>query len=283
MRRFIGRAALAAGALYTAPSVLRRALAPPQRDTSQTPDDFGLPGEQIWLESVNGTSLHAWFIPAGDAPAPAVAVLHGWGANGSLLLPLAPSLYEAGYHTLFLDARNHGRSEHDDFSSLPRFAEDLEVGIAWLRERDDVTSTAGVGHSVGAGAALLAGSCDPDLGAVVSMSAFAHPREIMANRLRIARLPGTVSTALLWPVEQAFGHRFDDFAPLHVIEQVQCPVLIMHGDGDEVIPVEDAFRLFENAPDGQVVIVRDGDHSTVERFEPYMTDVVAFLDRHLRD
>ena len=142
--------------MYAAPILLKKTFAPPQRDTSRTPADFGLSGEQIWLESVNGTSLHAWFIPAVDTPAPAVVVLHGWGANGSLLLPFAPYLHEAGYHALFLDARNHGLSEHDDFSSLPRFAEDLEVGIAWLRERDDVTSLGVAGHPVGAGAAILA-------------------------------------------------------------------------------------------------------------------------------
>ena len=266
--------------MYAAPILLKKTFAPPQRDTSRTPADFGLSGEQIWLESVNGTSLHAWFIPAVDTPAPAIVVLHGWGANGSLLLPFAPYLHEAGYHALFLDARNHGLSEHDDFSSLPRFAEDLEVGIAWLRERDDVTSLGVAGHSVGAGAAILAASRDPQIAAVVSMSAFAHPREMMTNQLHLTRLPGPVSGALLWPIEQIVGHRFDDFAPQHRIEEVACPVLIVHGDADKVIPVKDAFRLFEKAPSGQVLIVPGGEHAALEAFEPFMADVVAFLDRY---
>jgi pimeloyl-ACP methyl ester carboxylesterase len=283
MFRFIGRAALAAGAMYAAPALLKKTFAPPQRDASQTPAEFGLPGEQIWLESVNGTSLHAWFIPAVEAPAPAVVVLHGWGANGSLLLPLAPHLHEAGYHALFLDARNHGLSEHDDFSSLPRFAEDLEMGVAWLRECDDVTTVAVVGHSVGAGAAILAASRDPEIAAVVSMSAFAHPREMMTDQLRLTRLPGQVSGALLWPIERIIGHRFDEIAPQHRIQQVECPVLIVHGDADQVIPVKDAFRLFEMAPDGQVLIVPGGEHASLEAFEPHMAEMMAFLDRHLRD
>lgn len=280
MFRFIGKAALAAGAVYTAPALLKKTFAPPQRDASRTPHDLGLPGEQIWLESVNQTRLHAWFVPAGDFPAPAIVVLHGWGANGSLLLPIAPHVHEGGYHALFLDARNHGLSEHDDFSSLPRFAEDLEMGLAWLRGRDDVTSTAVAGHSVGAGAAILAASRDREISAVVSMSAFAHPREMMVNQLRMNRLPGRVSGAILWPIEQIIGHRFDEIAPLHRIGDVECPVLIVHGDADRVIPVEDAFRLFENASDGQVLIVPGGEHASLEAFEPYLDDIVAFLDRH---
>ena len=283
MLRFVGKVGLAAGAVYAAPALLKKTFAPPQRDASRTPHDLGLPGEQVWLESVNGTSLHAWFIPAGSEPAPAVVVLHGWGANGSLLLPIAPHLYKGGYHALFLDARNHGLSEHDDFSSLPRFAEDLEAGLAWLRERDDVTSVAVAGHSVGAGAAILAASRDPEVFAVVSMSAFGHPREMMVNQLKMTRLPGQVSGAILWPIEQIIGHRFDDIAPLNRIGNVACPILIVHGDADRVIPVGDAFRLFEKASDGQVLIVSDGEHASLEAFEPYLDDIVGFLDRHSPD
>ena len=283
MLRFVGKAALALGAVYAAPALLKKTFAPPQRDASQTPFDFGLPGEQIWLESVNGTKLHAWFIPVGDQPAPAIVVLHGWGANGALLLPIAPYLHKGGYHALFMDARNHGHSEHDDFSSLPRFAEDLEVGLAWLREREDITSVSVAGHSVGAGAAILAASRDHGIGAVVSMSAFAHPREMMTNQMKLNRLPSQVSGAMLWPIEQIIGHRFDEIAPINRIGDVECPILIVHGDADRVIPVEDAFRLFENASDGQVLIVPGGEHASLEAFEPYLDDMVEFLDRHSPD
>ena len=282
MRRSIGRAAIGAGIVYAIPGLLKKAFAPPQRDATKTPADLGLPEEQVWLESVNGMGLHAWFIPAVDGPAPTVVVLHGWGANASLLLPIAPYLHEAGYHTLFLDARNHGRSEHDDFASLPRFAEDLEVGIDWLRERDDVTAIGVAGHSVGAGAAILAASRDPEIAAVVSMSAFAHPREMMANTLRLDRLPGRIAEGMLWPMEKLIGHRFDDFAPLRRIADVECPVLIVHGDADRVIPVKDAFRLVEAAPNGQIIIVPEGGHASLEPFEPHMPEMIAFLDRYLQ-
>jgi len=273
---------VAAGVVYAIPGLLKKAFAPPQRDTTKTPADNGLPEEQVWLDSVNGTGLHAWFIPAAESPAPAVVVLHGWGANASLLLPIAPYLHEAGYHTLFLDARNHGLSEHDDFASLPRFAEDLEVGITWLRDREDVTAIGVAGHSVGGGAAILAASRDPEIKAIVSMSAFAHPREMMANQLRLTRLPGQVAGTLLWPMEKLIGHRFDDFAPLARIAEVACPVLVVHGDADKIIPVKDAFRLFEAAPDGQILIVPGGEHSSLEPFEPHMPEMIAFLQRNLR-
>ena len=67
------------------------------------------------------------------------------------------------------------------------------------------------------------------------------------------------------------------------IGDLECPILIVHGDADRVIPVEDAFRLLENASDGQVLIVPGGEHASLEAFEPHLDDMVEFLDRHSPD
>src|SRR3990172_5455924 len=118
------------------------------------PSALGLPEEEVWLQAPDGPRLHAWFIPV-EGSAPAVVVLHGWGGNASLMLPLAPHLHRAGFHSLFLDVPNHGLSDHRRFVSMPRFADDLEAALGWLNGREEVTSTGVVGHSVGGGAATL--------------------------------------------------------------------------------------------------------------------------------
>ena len=88
-----------------------------------------------------------------------------------------PPLHAGGYSVLLIDARNHGNSDADSFSSMPRFAEDLEAAFAWLasRPRIEAARIAVLGHSVGAAAALLAASREPRIAAVVSIAAFAHP------------------------------------------------------------------------------------------------------------
>lgn len=75
------------------------------------------------------------------------------------------------------DARNHGQSDTHSFSSLPRFAEDLESVLEWLHTNHPTACEKLVllGHSVGAGAVLLAASRRTDIAAVISVSAFAGP------------------------------------------------------------------------------------------------------------
>lgn len=271
--------AFVAAMYYAAPRILKRAFAPPQRDTKQTPTDFGLPAEQIWLDSPNGIRLHGWFIPV-DHPAPAVVVLHGWGGNAALMLPLAPHLNRAGYHALFLDARNHGLSEHDRYTSMPRFAEDLEVAVTWLRTHSEVTSVGVIGHSVGAGAAIYSASECDCLDAVVAVSAPAHPGDMM--RSQMASIPRPFLELILWAIQRTIGYRFDEFAPRNRIAQVNAPVMLVHGAGDQVVPVGNLDELSMANPEAETLVVVDGGHSDLAPFEDHMAEIIDFLHLHLR-
>ena len=267
-----------AGVAYAVPRLFRRAFAPPQRDAGTSPADLGLPEEQIWLRSATGTRLHGWFIPV-DGVRPAVIVLHGWGGNASLMLPLAEYLYQAGFHSLFLDARNHGHSEHDTFVSMPRFAEDLEAAADWMAAHERVTSIGVIGHSVGAGAAILSASRSSRYAAVVSVSSFAHPGEMM--REQMSRIPAPVLTALLEAVQRTIGYRFETFAPRYRLPQVRVPVMLVHGGSDPVVPISDLEELAAVRPDAEVLVVPEGGHSDLAPFEPYVDQITAFLDKHL--
>ncbi len=280
MKKFLLGVIAAFGLMRLLPEMLKRHMAPPQRPQPHTPADLGLPEVPITLQSVNGTDLHGWFIPAGGT-APAVVVLHGWGANASLMLPLAPHLHRAGLHALFLDARNHGRSEHDDFVSMPRFAEDLDVAIDWLHELDDVSDIGVIGHSVGAGAALLVGSRRNDLSAIVSVSAFAHPGEIMASAPPMSRMPARVRTGVFRTMEKTIGARFNDIAPRSTVARVKAPLILVHGDADDVVPISNLFELAQRAPQARTLIVPGANHASLKEFEPYMGTILGFLSEHL--
>ena len=165
LRLALALAAFAIIAVLAVHRQIRRSLAAPRVAESHPPD--ALP----WCEVA---------IPAAQG-APALAIIHGWGGNAEMMLPLARPLHTAGYTLLFFDARKHSGSDGDSFASLPRFAEDLERAVDCLRSRPevDVRRIGVIGHSVGAGAALLLASRRSDLTAVVTLAAFADPETMM--------------------------------------------------------------------------------------------------------
>ncbi|MEA2024449.1 MAG: alpha/beta fold hydrolase [Actinomycetota bacterium] len=277
MRKLILLLIVMTGAVLAAPRLLKRAFAPPERDVDATPSDYGLSATDLWIDGPNGKRLHAWWIPAGG-PAPVVIVLHGWGGNSGDMLPIGPGLADSGFHSLFLDARRHGQSDFEDFMSMPRFAEDLEAAVGDLLERDDVTGIGVIGHSVGAAASIYAAANNPAIDTVVAVASFAHPAEMMRENFPF---PPAVTWALLQVVERMIGHRYDDIAPRNRISDVQVPVMLMHGDADNVIPFQDSIDLHDRLPGSQLVIVPGGTHSDLEAFEPFFPEVDKFLGENL--
>ena len=266
-----------AGIMVAAPRLFKRAWRPPQLEVHQSPADLGLPEEQVRLTNPRDIQLHGWFVSAG-VDAPAVVVLHGWGGNAAHMLDLAPAINEAGLHSLFLDARNHGLSEHDDHVSMLKFAEDLGTAVEYLRDRDDVTDVAVVAHSVGAAAAIYYASYNDDVSAVVAVASFAHPGELMDENLP---LPGAIRWVVLWAVETMIGKGFDVIAPRARVAHVSAPLLLVHGEQDDIVPVEDSYELAELGVDTDLLVVPDGAHSDLAPFEPFFPDVIGFINAHV--
>ncbi|MFB1028430.1 MAG: alpha/beta fold hydrolase [Thauera sp.] len=286
---------------------IRRGLAAPRVPHHTEPGALGLAFETLRIDTENGKSLHAWFIPGParaavadadaataaareeaeipPAAAPAVLVMHGWGGNAALMLPLARPLHEAGYATLFVDARCHGASDDDSFASLPRFAEDTEHAFAWLSAREgvDPARIALLGHSVGAGAVLFAASRTPQVAAVVSVAAFSHPAAMMRRWLATKRIPEKpIGRYILDYVQKTIGHRFDDIAPVTTIARIRRPVLLVHGADDEVVPIDEAMQIYAMRGDTPVELMTlTGDHESFADLEHHMGRLVGFLDRSI--
>jgi pimeloyl-ACP methyl ester carboxylesterase len=224
-----------------------RGLRAPRMAHQCSPDDLALQAQSIRLPVGRYKTLFAWFVPVpGVSRSPAVLLMHGWGANASLMLPAVAPLHAAGYSVLLLDARCHGNSDDEPFTSLPRFAQDIEAGLNWLHRQPAVDGTrlAVIGHSVGAGAALLSATRRLDLRAVVSLGAFAHPYEVMRRYLTEFHIPyPVIGWYVLRHVQRVIGTRFDAIAPINTIPHALCPVLLVHGVDDYVVPFYDAQRL----------------------------------------
>ena len=212
--------------------------------------------------------------------------MHGWGANASMMASVVAPLHTAGFAVLLLDARCHGRSDDEPFTSMPRFAEDIAAGLAWLRAQPGIAADrlALLGHSVGAGSCLLHASHHHDVCAVVSLSAFAHPTEVMRSWMAEKRVPyPVIGWYVLRHVQRVIGTRFDAIAPVHTIARVRCPVLLVHGNHDATVPVSDAERLLAASAGHAQLLLIDGDHDLREAIDSHGPELVHFLNASFTD
>ena len=265
---------------------LRISLAAPREAIERPLSAHGLPGREVSFPTARGRTLRGWWLGEQHGQG-VVIVTHGWGANREMMLPLARSIREAGWRVLLFDARNHGESDDDDFSSMPRFAEDTEAAIDWVRGRSE--HAAGpvvlIGHSVGAAAVLLVASRRRDISGVISLSAFAHPEGMMRRWLAWKRLPFLpIGWYVLRHVERVIGHRFDDIAPVNTLPRVDCPVLLAHGRSDPIIPFEDAQTLYAHRGEASVTLQPlPGGHDLSDQLADHRSLLTAFLGQCRQD
>jgi dipeptidyl aminopeptidase/acylaminoacyl peptidase len=181
--------------------------------------------------------------------APALVFVHGKDAcRGAELVvstaALVQSLHAAGFAVLMIDLRGHGGSSTARLTYGAHESQDVLGAVDWLRARGH--GRIGVlGASMGAAASLVAAAEEPAIAAVVADSAFADLGDVLRrNYHRKTRLPAAsfAATALLarWLTGVALGR----FRPLDAAGALASrPVLLIHGEGDRLVPCEHAHRL----------------------------------------
>jgi len=266
--------------------LILRGLRAPRVIHQMLVDHPGSSGYAVRIPTVNGKSLFGWFAPLAGAPtAPTVLVMHGWGANAAMMTACLTPLKSAGMSVLLVDARCHGLSDDETFTSLPRFAQDIQAGLDWLIAQPEVDCKrlAVIGHSVGAGAALLCAARGDAVRAVVSISAFAHPYEVMRRFMASKRIPYPIfGWYVLQYVQKVIGSRFEDIAPLRSIQKVRCPVLLVHGTEDEMVPFADAQRIAAAGSSGMVRLMGvPGRHDPSDALVEELPQIVDFLRQAL--
>ena len=272
---------LAAGVASTV--AVSRHYRVPQVPHLRTPEAEGIAFEERRFATAGGKQLYGWWIPAqAGNTAPAVILVHGWGRNLERMMPYVRSLHREGFHLFAFDARCHGSSDPDGHGTMVKFSEDIRAAVDLAVERSEVDRQrlAVLGLSVGGAAAIHAAARDPRIRGVVTVGAFAHPGDAMAWELSRRRVPGLLIRMILRWVEWRVGFRLDEVAPERQIARVSAPVLLVHGEADEVVPLEQARRLEAAAGRAARLLVLPGrGHSDCDRDPRFWPEVLTLLRR----
>ena len=235
-------------------------------DHVPSPSDVGLAGvETVTFPTADGLVLSGWFVSNRfAATSGTVIVFNGNAANRAYRAPLAAALRDYGYHVLLFDYRGYGGNE--GAPTEPGLMADARAARAYLLDRADVDVSRLVyfGESLGSAVAVaLAAEHGPV--AMILRSPFTSLVDV--GRIHYPYLP---VKQFLW----------DRFASLDAIRDVGCPVLIIAGDRDRIVPVGQSRRLYEEvrAPK-DLVIIAGADHNDPElgAGDEMMAAVVRFL------
>lgn len=230
--------------------------------------------ERVTFPTSDGLRLQGWFFPA-SVPASSssssrftIVVFNGNAGNRSYRAPLASALQARGHSVLLFDYRGYGGNAGAPTES--GLKEDARAARAYVLGRPDVDRARIVyfGESLGTGVAVTL--------------AAEHPPAVLVLRSPFTSMVDVGRTHYpIFPVRRLLRDRYDSAAR---IARIASPLLVIAGDRDSVIPVEQSRQLYDAASSAspkELLIVRGADHNDASLLDgdEMISAVDAFLQR----
>lgn len=235
----------------------------PEKTITTTPSDFAIDFEDVYFMTADGVRLHGWFIPGENNIT--WIWFHGNAGNISHRLENLSLIREyLGVNIFLFDYRGYGWSEGE--VSEEGTYRDADAALVHILSRQDVDPAKIVlfGRSMGCAVAVDLAYRN-ELCALIIESPFTSISDMARKAVPLLPIGAFIHT------------KYDS---LSKIGSVSCPVLVIHGDQDEVVPIEFGWRLYQaaNEPKEFYTIVDSGHNDTYAvGGEGYFSELTAFL------
>lgn len=193
---------------------------------------------------------------------PAVLICHGMLSNKDSRkhIHLARTLCERGYLVLRFDfsyvGESGGRLSELTYSGE---VEDLRSAVAFVRGETE-GRFALVGSSMGGAVAILYAAEDPGVQALVALACVARPGAFPPEEVSRWEERGHIDSPL-GPISLVFLKDAREKDVFGAAARLKVPLLLIHGEADELIPPTEALDLFRAArPPKRLVLIGGADH-----------------------
>ncbi|HEY3021225.1 MAG TPA: alpha/beta fold hydrolase [Solirubrobacteraceae bacterium] len=207
---------------------------------------------------------YALFLPEGE-PRGAVLILHGASSAKESHFDFARACRAHGFAALAFDARGHGESE----GAMGAGVLDDVAAMAALLPEDAPLALRGSsmgGYLAIVGAERLAARA---LVAICPASAGMLRRGLRANAFEFRADAGHLD---------AFLAEHDEMLAAAGLE---VPLLLLHAEGDERVPVEHSRELARAAPNARLIAVPGGHHRSVQHDGELQAETLRWLGKVL--
>lgn len=219
---------------------------------------FEVDFEELYVEVEPNIHLHALHFKA-EEPKGIVFYVHGnagslydWGTLSRLYASL-------GYDLFMFDYRGFGKSD-GKIKSQKQFFEDVQTMYDYVKDKWDETQIVVEGFSIGTATAS-------------KIAVENNPRHLILKAPYYS-LPHLIKSKHAYLPSFLLKYRF---MTIDFLKQVDCPITIFHGTADELIPLSNAERLFEEVPRTDFVVVPNCLHNDIPYTPLYQEKMKTIL------
>lgn len=229
--------------------------------------------EVIFADSQGNQILGTLSIP--EQAGSVVIMSHGFSSSkeSKLYVELQDELNKASIGTLRYDYYGHGRLSCKDEPyavtrdvTLTKCVDSIKAAISFVRSRGDYNIGL-VGSSFGGLLSIIAAAQDSVIHALALKSPVSEPVGFWRQRLGDARIQKWKQEGIMhydengenFELDCAFWEDLQTYAILEMAKNITCPVLIVHGGNDTVVPIKQSQDLAQIV-NAEVGIVKGANH-----------------------
>ena len=262
------------------------ALRPPRRSAGWAlgrglpadPGDLDVPFEEWTLDRPGDIRLPVWDVPGLAADGPVLILLHGWGRSRLTWLPFLNTWRMRSRRLVMIDLQGHGDAEPIRAALGDGDVDDILALIERLDLAADIPLVV-VGRSLGATIGILAAAASDRIDGIVAVAPYETLAVPLGRRIRLRGLPERPTTWLAIRLLRLLGRRPRSTAD--AASRITAPLLVIHGDCDQISPESDARGFTEQAIHARYELVSGAGHGDHWDLEPERLDDA--VDRLLSD
>ena len=197
-----------------------------------------------------------------ERPIGVILYFHGNAGDLSRWGTIVEYFVEKDYDVLVMDYRTYGKSTGT--LSEEAFYHDAQFCYNYLKEKYSESEITIYGRSLGTGITTYIASKN-------------HPKQVILETPYYSMVDVAKKRFPIVPVKQLMRYEL----PSHkYIKQVKCPITMLHGTDDNVIPLESAEKLYRSLSNNKITlaVIDGGSHNDLVDFEAYHRIMDEVLD-----
>ncbi|MBW6472752.1 MAG: alpha/beta hydrolase [Anaerolineaceae bacterium] len=185
------------------------------------------------------------------------------------------------FNIFIYDNRYHGKSggKNSTFGFYEKY--DLKMIVDWIQQKVGLDAVIGThGESMGAAISIQHAAIDPRIKFIIEDCSFSDLWDQLKYRLKVDfHLPAFPFLHLANIMSKVLtGMDFHKISPKKDVQNIQAPMIFIHGEQDDFIPVSMAYELYDNKVSGpkKIYIPNNAKHATAFRDNQDEYDRVIF-------
>ncbi|MBM3149555.1 MAG: alpha/beta fold hydrolase, partial [Chloroflexi bacterium] len=233
---------------------------------------------------IDGLKLPAAiFSPKTNRPSPALCLCHGipagkYNPTEEGYPALAQRFCDAGFVTMIFNFRGTGLA--DGNLDMAGWIRDLQAAIDLLHNLDEVDKgrLCLLGSSAGAAVSVYVAAHDPRVSAVATFACpadftFFAGKQQAESLIDHFRSIGLIKDPTFPSAVEKWLEGFAEVSPIRWVDRLAPrPLLLLHGNKDDIVPLENAYKLYERAGEPkELIVLPEASHRL--RLEPKALDI----------